>query len=83
MARIEAPAGATAAGNSYSPEPVVTAPVVDSTGLGQKPLQATHCAARDEPVNRRPAQTCGLLTVSPSADCRFALSKLTNQGVKP
>jgi hypothetical protein len=36
MARIEAPAGAKAAGNSYSPEPVVTAPVVDSTGLGQK-----------------------------------------------
>jgi len=32
MARIEAPAGAKAAGNSYSPEPVVTAPVVDSTG---------------------------------------------------
>jgi hypothetical protein len=31
MARIEAPAGAKAAGNSYSPEPVVTAPVVDST----------------------------------------------------
>ena len=37
MARIEAPAGAKAAGNSYSPEPVVTAPVVDSTGLGDKP----------------------------------------------
>jgi hypothetical protein len=40
MARIEAPAGAKAAGNSYSPEPVVTAPVVDSTGLGQNPLIA-------------------------------------------
>jgi hypothetical protein len=35
MARIEAPAGAKAAGNSYSPEPVVTAPVVDSTFLGR------------------------------------------------
>jgi hypothetical protein len=41
MARIEAPAGAKAAGNSYSPVPVVTAPVVDSTGLGQKPQDAT------------------------------------------
>jgi len=37
MARIEAPAGAKAAGNSHSPEPEVTAPVVDSTGLGENP----------------------------------------------
>jgi hypothetical protein len=52
MARIEAPAGAKAAGNSYSPEPVVTAPVVDSTGLGQKPQKRTASSRVFFPYNQ-------------------------------
>jgi len=71
MARIEAPAGAKAAGNSYSPEPVVTAPVVDSTGLGRNHLPRFYDLCRttaDSPGE--PPGLSKLLGTAPSATQR-------------